>query len=159
MLRQWHAPSALSLFVETTREGRDCEEDEDIVLWDSGNEPGESPTIGETLGLDEKGQLTELLQEFRDVLQNQPGKTHVAEYRVKTKSENPIRLPPYRLPHAYRDLVKQELKQMEEEGIIERSNSECPEKGRFSTDVYRLSTSERHRRSRRLPDAPSRRPN
>ena len=43
---------------------------------------------------------------------------------MKTKSENPIRLPPYRLPHAYRNLVKQELKQMEEEGIIERSNSE-----------------------------------
>ena len=54
------------------------EEDGDVMLWDAGKEPGESPMIGETLGLDEKGQLTELLQEFRDVLQNQPGKRHVA---------------------------------------------------------------------------------
>ena len=36
----------------------------------------------------------------------------------------PTDSPPYRLPHAYRDIVKSELVDMEREGIIERSSSE-----------------------------------
>ena len=63
-------------------------------------------------------------ENYGDVLRNQPGRTAIAEYRIRTKSPNPVRLPPYRLPHAYRDIVKKELKEMEQDGIIERSNSE-----------------------------------
>ena len=36
----------------------------------------------------------------------------------------PIRLQPYRIPHAYRDIVKSELEEMERDGVIERSTSE-----------------------------------
>ena len=45
-------------------------------------------------------------------------------YPIRTGTAAPIRLPPYRIPHAYRDTVKKELEEMEEEGIIERSESE-----------------------------------
>ena len=53
-----------------------------------------------------------------------PGRTNVTEHWVDTGEAKPVRLPPYRLPHAYRDTVREELKQMEKVGIIERSSSE-----------------------------------
>ena len=35
-----------------------------------------------------------------------------------------VRLPPYRLPHTYRDLVEKEIKEMLAAGVIEPSSSE-----------------------------------
>ena len=40
------------------------------------------------------------------------------------KEASPIKQPPYRIPYAYREEVKQELKEMLNAGIIEESNSE-----------------------------------
>ena len=36
----------------------------------------------------------------------------------------PVRLPPYRLPYAYRDTVKAEINDMLKYGVIEESHSE-----------------------------------
>lgn len=36
----------------------------------------------------------------------------------------PVRQAPYRLPHAYQEIVQQELAEMERDGIVEPSNSE-----------------------------------
>ena len=46
------------------------------------------------------------------------------EHGIDTGTANPIRLPPYRLPHAYRETVQKELKEMMESGTIEKSSSE-----------------------------------
>ena len=48
----------------------------------------------------------------------------MAEHRIETGSAKPVRLAPYRLPHAYRETVKSELQSMEESGIIQSSKSE-----------------------------------
>lgn len=48
----------------------------------------------------------------------------MTKHRIQTGETRPIRLPPYRLPHAYRETVKTELEQMECDGVIERSSSE-----------------------------------
>ena len=40
------------------------------------------------------------------------------------KEASQIKQPPYRIPYAYREEVKQELKEMLNAGIIEESNSE-----------------------------------
>ena len=124
MLRQWHSPCALSLLGEEVSEEHCDEADNDVAFWNDGDETPEDPTIGDELATEERGQLNNLLQEFRDVLQNKPGKTNVAEYCIRTGTAAPIRLLPYRIPYAYRDTVKKELEEMEEEGIIERSESE-----------------------------------
>ena len=47
----------------------------------------------------------------------------ITEHRIETGDARPIRLPPYRLPHAHRDSVMKELREMEEEGLIEPSSS------------------------------------
>ena len=48
----------------------------------------------------------------------------MTEHGMVTKSERPIRLPPYRIPHAYRTAVMEELEEMERSRIIEPSRSE-----------------------------------
>ncbi|KAL5473231.1 hypothetical protein EMCRGX_G027688 [Ephydatia muelleri] len=66
--------------------------------------------------------LDSLMSEFAQVLANTPGRTQFAEHCIKTGSAHPVRLPAYRIPHAYREIVQQEIEEMLEEGIIEHSN-------------------------------------
>ena len=123
MLRQWHPPCALSLLEDEISGEADGEMDEDVIRWDPRTETAGTPMINEDLTTDQQEELCGLLSEFNDVLRNEPGRTNTAEYRIRTKAA-PIRLPPYPLPHTYRDTVKKELKEMEEDGIIEQSESE-----------------------------------
>ena len=46
------------------------------------------------------------------------------EHTINTGTANPVRLPPYRVSHAYRDIVESELKEMLDSGIIEPSTSQ-----------------------------------
>ena len=72
----------------------------------------------------QRSKLDVLLLQFSDVLSRWPGRTQTTECHIQTGTAPPIRLPPYRLPHAYRDVVKGELEEMEKDGIIEPSSSE-----------------------------------
>lgn len=47
----------------------------------------------------------------------------LTECRIRTGASPPICLLPYRLPQAYRDIMKDDLEQMEQDGIIECSSS------------------------------------
>ena len=122
MLRKWHAPTALNLWAEEETEPL---EDSELPLWREDPSESESmPTISERLSSSQKEQLRQLREEFADVMRDQPGRTTLAEHQIETGSARPVRLPPYRLPHAYRESVKKELKEMQEQGIIEPSTSE-----------------------------------
>ena len=124
MLRQWHSPSALSFLAEEVHNSVPVEDD-DVVLWRMANDHTDAaPIINSHLEDVQRRDLEKLLQEFEDVLSSRPGKTAIATCCINTGSAPPIRLPPYRLPHAYRDIVKDELVEMERDGIIERSTSE-----------------------------------
>ena len=70
------------------------------------------------------GTVTEVLQEFTDMIKSEPGRTMLAEHRIETGDARPIRQPPYRLPYAYKDEVLRDLKEIQEKGIIEPSASE-----------------------------------
>ena len=122
MLREWHSPSAASFLAEEVVDEAPDEAD-DVVLWDGTEDDTEQPLISACLEPPQRTELDKLLQEFGDVLSSRPGKTQIAECRINTGTATPIQLPPYRLPHAYRDIVKAELEEMED-GIIERSSSE-----------------------------------
>ena len=68
--------------------------------------------------------MGQVFDEFADVMQNKPGRTALMEHNIDTGTANPVRLPPYRLPHAYRETVQSELKEMLESRIIDKSTSE-----------------------------------
>ena len=67
--------------------------------------------------------MKQLLAEYKEVFRDEPGRTTMAEYDVITGDAQPVRLPTYRLPHAYREPVKQEMEEMLDSGIIVPSQS------------------------------------
>ena len=71
-----------------------------------------------------KRSSAKLLREFTDVLSSYPGRTQIAECSIRAGTVAAIHLPFYRLPHAYCDIVKDELNEMEFVGIIKCSSSE-----------------------------------
>ena len=48
----------------------------------------------------------------------------MAEHRIETGNARPVKLPPYRIPQAYRETIQLEVKEMLEAGIIEPSTSD-----------------------------------
>ena len=121
MLKKWNTPTYGNYWAEA--DGEDwTEEEEEIPGWRGGGE-GDS-NVGNRLYEAQRGQLEELLTEFGDVMSNNPGRTAVVEHQVTTTGTRPVRLSPYRLPHAYRDLVHTEVQEMLDAGIIEPSSSE-----------------------------------
>ena len=64
------------------------------------------------------------MREYQDALRGTPGKTTMAEYAIDTRDSQPVRLHPYRVPHAYRGEVERQVHEMLEEGVIEPSASD-----------------------------------
>ena len=124
MLQKWHEPTVASLWVDdTTAEDGDEDEGEDIPTWDGRPTTDDGPTINPELTEAEKRQLDCLLEEFSDILRNEPGHTTLVEHGIHSGTARPVKLQPYRLPQVYREVVKEELRAMEESGIIEPSTS------------------------------------
>ena len=92
-------------------------EEEMETLTSDGGEDGKL-TIGEQLTPEQRKELAKLLQKHQHTLTNIPGCTTIAEHSTDTGNSAPVRLPPYQLPHAYREPVKQELQEIREQGII-----------------------------------------
>lgn len=95
-----------------------------VPQWKEGQETQRLTSLSGHLTSDQQDELQNLLKEFSHVLQNLPGRTSLTEHSIVTGSAHATRQPPYRLPHAYRNVVLQELREMEEEGIIKRSLNE-----------------------------------
>ena len=119
---QVRRPVESSYWVEDITDCDDPEDDFDVPVWNETLD--EQPTIGEQLNEQQQKELWKMLKEFNDVLQNEPGRTALAEHHIDTGTATPIRLPPYRLSHAYRESVQKELGEMLESGIIKKSSSE-----------------------------------
>ena len=117
MLREWYSPTALSCWAEEIFE-EDSDGMEVPTYSDSDTTTSTHPRTDEGLSDGRIMDITSLWETFS------PGRTSVTEHSITTGQAQPIRLPPYRAPHAYRDTVREELKEMEPEGIIERSASE-----------------------------------
>ena len=121
MLREWVVPASTGYWMEEVEEI----DEEDVPVWKEGsNESFEQAVFGEQLSDVQRRELEALLEEFSEVMQDRPGRTTMAEHNIECGTARPVRLPPYRLPHAYRETVKQEIREMLDQGIIEPSTSE-----------------------------------
>ena len=113
LLKKWHPRETAYANV--------IEEDPEIVdyRW----KEGDTLRVWEKLGAEQRNQLGELLQHFSNVTKNQPGQTHLLTHSIPTGTARPTRLKPYQIPIAYREKVEQKLREMEHNGIIEKSSS------------------------------------
>ena len=124
MLREFFQDSS----TQVAGWAKDIEVDvqDEIPVWrelGSGTFSAEDIHFGEQLTAEQRGTLRALLGKFSSVISNTPGQTTLAEHRNEMGTARPVKLPPYRIPHAYRGAVEKEM-EMLEEGIIEPSMSE-----------------------------------
>ena len=68
-------------------------------------------------------QLQKLKEKFADVISDDPRRTDLVEHKIETEDASPIRLPPYRLPHAAHEYLRKEVKSLLTMGIIVPSKS------------------------------------
>ena len=112
MLKQFHSPTAVNsnVLVDETGQTSVGSEllDEEIPSWNSHHNG--NPKTGEQLSGLQQSNMWKLLNEFVDVLQDKPGRTSTVEHTIDTGTASPVGLPPYRVPHAYRDMVESQLK-------------------------------------------------
>ena len=74
----------------------------------------------------EKQELKQLLDEYRDVFANndsEVGRNHRTQFRIHTSTQVPVAVKLRRTPFSLRSEVDQQIKNMEQRGIIEPSNS------------------------------------
>ena len=79
--------------------------------------------IHSDLSSERQQQVKRLLGSYQDVLTDLPGKTSLGSHSIRLKSDEPVRLKPYPLPHARRDVIREETKKMLDLGVIEHSES------------------------------------
>ena len=75
------------------------------------------------LTLSQQQQIMELKEDFKDVFQEVLGRTDVVTHDIPTGDARPVRLPPYRLAPKSRDFLREEIKTLLEQEIIEPSKS------------------------------------
>ena len=121
MLKKWNTATENVHFAAEGEEGEEAEE-EDNSEWRGGKD-GE-PKMCDQLLDSQKVQIQKLLHEFQEVMSSTPGRTPKAVHCIQLTDQKPVRLAPYRLPHAYRELVRKEIYEMLAAGVIEPSNSE-----------------------------------
>lgn len=100
------------------------EENIDMVDKDKAlREHGVDVTISEMISEIQKEQLQHLLRCYSDVFTDVPAVTKVGFHEIKLTDDRPIRSRPYPLPHALRQEVKAEIREMVEYDVIKPSMS------------------------------------
>ena len=105
---------------ETLQQAWEPDQGEIITIEPGGDE---APVLDDSLNAEQRQEVSALLQEFATVFSHLPGKTELTFHEIRTAGATPIRMPPYRIPVAYQKQVREELKAMEEIGIIEPAKS------------------------------------
>ena len=120
MLKEYHLRPPMHTNCFNDEEG--TEEESEVPLWNDITK--EEPKTGKHLTEAQQQELKVLLKKNSDLFSNSPGRTTLAEHHIETGDAYPVKLPPYRVPHAYRDSLEKELKEMEKAGLIESSTSD-----------------------------------
>ncbi|XP_041355427.1 uncharacterized protein LOC121373051 [Gigantopelta aegis] len=67
--------------------------------------------------------MKSVLRKYDDVLSDKPGRTDLETFKLELTSEEPVRLKPYPIPFSLTNVVKEEVDQMLEMDVIEKTNS------------------------------------
>lgn len=87
-----------------------------IYTWEA--ETGELPHINPSLTTQQQQDLQELLAEMGNNFSNEPGITGAGLHHIRTGANQPVYQQPYRIPHAWKDQVRKEIRTMLDTGII-----------------------------------------
>ena len=69
-------------------------------------------------------ELQDLICEYKDIFSDKPGRTSLVKHVIKVTDHTPIRERPYPIPFSTREALQNEIENMLQEGIIEKSCTE-----------------------------------
>jgi len=75
--------------------------------------------FGEQLTAEQRAEMENLLRGYSDVLTDRIGCTKLIQHDITVTDETPCFQPSYRIPEALREKVEEELRSMEESGVIQ----------------------------------------
>jgi hypothetical protein len=85
----------------------------------------------EKLSSGQRARLESLIKQYPDVLSDKLGLTHLMEYEIQPIDKTPVRLPPYRLSPSKMQYLREHIKTLLRDGLIEPSLSN------YSSPTYR----------------------
>ncbi|XP_063847238.1 uncharacterized protein LOC135092552 [Scylla paramamosain] len=80
-------------------------------------------TLSERLTPEEVSIIKDLLGEYAEVFSDKPRVARVSPHKITLTNRKPVKVKPYQVPLQLRDAVAEEIQEMEDLGIIERSDS------------------------------------
>lgn len=81
------------------------------------------PKMGENLMERQRAELTKLVDEFKGVFNERPGEAKGIEHQIKPPRESIVQNQWRWLPHHLWQVMEQEIRQMQQLGVIEESHS------------------------------------
>lgn len=78
----------------------------------------------ESLARDQVADLENLIEEFKDLFTDRPGKTHITTHDIELTSDEPVQVKPYRVSPRQVDLMRTEVERMLKFGVIEAGDSD-----------------------------------
>ncbi|XP_060070261.1 uncharacterized protein LOC132550238 [Ylistrum balloti] len=79
--------------------------------------------ISQELPEEQKREVKDLLEGYKDVLTDQPGRTVLIEHDITTTTPEPVRVKPYPIPFNTTEVITAEVDKMLKMGVIEPSSS------------------------------------
>lgn len=86
-------------------------------------EQPDDATVNPELPEEKREQLKSLIQDLGETLDDWPGRTMIATYRIRTGDASPVHQHPYGIPAAWQSAVREEIQTMLNLVIIEPSDS------------------------------------
>ena len=99
---------------------------DDAEIWESPTSKEESylnVNVSEHLSVDQKQELWDLLEKYRQIFSSKPGHSNMWTCKVVLESDKPVRAKQYPIPHALRDECRSEIEEMLQLGVVEPSSS------------------------------------
>ncbi|UYV67118.1 hypothetical protein LAZ67_4003958, partial [Cordylochernes scorpioides] len=82
--------------------------------------------INKNLSFKEQERLKQILAKYTDLFSSRLGRTNLAKHQIHTEDAKPIKHKPYRVSAKERTIIKDQIDEMLEEGIIRPSSSPWP---------------------------------
>ncbi|GFO42838.1 Zinc finger protein [Plakobranchus ocellatus] len=99
----------------------DCEALPELGEW--GSRDLNDLKYGGELTLDQRRRLEEVALTYSSIFSDHPGTVSTEEHHIELTSSTPVRQRPYPVPYAMRQTLREELREMEDLGVIRKSSS------------------------------------